>query len=572
MNKELFGIFGDPAEFVRLRPRTEFDRIVEGERLTVGVRDVGLDVPDRTATYQDERGTCVIWGEAYPPTLAANAAEWLLDRYLDAGSDAFAELNGSYLVAVETADDAFVLTDPIRSWECYYTDDPGVRAFGTDPAAVARTIETPTLQRQQLLEFAHLGIVLGAETVFEELDRVPFDGRITASAADELRRFVYRPREFDYAGELAERLDEAVRRRLSLPGTKGLLLSAGFDSRTILARNSKLDACYTVGSPGSREATVAGRLAEQYGVPHRTLAPGESHLETDWESIQYGHGIKESIHIHHANYVDQIDVDTVYHGLLFDTFLRGHFLPRDDYRAFGHRLPRNGLASNPDPVSTLLTEKFGYIPACDAYGVSCPDGADSRQFARRALERELSRGDDRVDSDYNATALLGIRNQPTTTFRTHLVDHYLESFVAADSGLLQWHLTAPPEQRNSRTFLDAVGRLEGDVLRYRPPDRPHDSEKLNAVEQFVRARVPFLKPFEKSWPDRRAYYEQQNLDRKLFSAHPEIHDLPVRLKLRLNDLSCWINRVVDSGVVGPSTILSPPAERFTLTERRLPSQ
>ena len=569
MNKELFGVFGDTEAFERFRDRSAFDAVVEGDGLTVGVRDLGLNVPNRSATYEDENGACVVWGEAYPPSIAANTASWLLERYREAGNAALSSLNGSYLAAVETDGEAIVATDPVRSWECYYGDAAGVRVFGTDPAAVARTIPSPTLRRQQLLEFAHLGVVLGDRTVFDELRRVPFDGRLLADSTEAFERFAYRPREFDYVGELAERLDRAIRRRTTHPGSKGLMLSAGFDSRTILARHGDLDACYTIGRSDSAETAVASRLAEQHDTPHSALVSDGRHLNTDWETIRYGHGIKESLHVHHARYVDQIDVDTIYHGLLFDTFLRGHFLPKDGYELFGRRLPRGRLEPDPDPIGALLARKFGVIPQGGEFREGPTASASgTMQFVRDALERELSGLDDRVDSPHNAAALLGIQNQPTTTFRTHLADHYLESFVAADAELLEWHLATPPEHRNTRTLLRAIERLDDDVLQFRPPDRPYDSQVLNAVEQFVRGTVPFLKPFEKSWPDRRDYYERENLDQRLFSTHEEVHDLPVRLKLRLNDITCWVNNTLDAPVLGPIAVLDPPADRFSADEMR----
>jgi asparagine synthase (glutamine-hydrolysing) len=566
MHKELFGVFGDAELFSRLRSPSAFDRIVEGERATVGVRDAALDVPDRTATFTDEDGTCVIWGEAYAPDAAGNAAEWLLGRYRTVGAEAFSDLNGSYLAFVDTGGTAAVVTDPVRSWECYYTDAVERRVFGTDPAAVASFIDRPTLQRAQLLEFAHLGLVLGDETLFRELRRVPLDGRLRADATEELRRFVYRPQEFDYVGELARRLERAIQRRTKLPGRKGLLLSAGFDSRTILAGHSDLDVCYTVSAPGSSEADVAERLSRQYGTPHRTLDPDGRYLNTEWEDVRYAHGIKESLHIHHGGNTDEIDADTVYHGLLFDTFFRGHFLPRDDLDVLGYRLPSDDLEPDPDPVTTLLTEKFGYIPAADEYGATCPPTDDgSLSFARDAVARQLPALEDRFESAYDATALVGIQNQPTTTFRTHLADHFLESFVAVDAELLAWHLSTPPEYRNTDTLVRAIERLDSAALRHRPPDRPRGSQSLNAIEQFVRSRLPLVSSFERSWPDRRRHYRERGLDRELFPAHPELHDLPVRLKLRLNDATRWVNHVAD-GELSPTTVLRPPAAAFPVDE------
>ncbi|WP_254662856.1 hypothetical protein [Haladaptatus sp. W1] len=78
-------------------------------------------------------------------------------------------------------------------------------------------------------EFLHMGVVLGDKTLFHELHRAPFDGYLTPDEAGELDRFVYEEREMDYASELADRMQRAIRLRSRQPGKKGLLLSAGYD-------------------------------------------------------------------------------------------------------------------------------------------------------------------------------------------------------------------------------------------------------------------------------------------------------------------------------------------------------
>lgn len=129
-NKELFGVFGDRDEFEQLRSDQAFD-IVDGEYGTVGIRDPHLGVPGRSTAYTGENGACVVWGEAYvPESEATNAAQWMLHQYANRGMDAFSALNGSYLAFIEYDGDARLITDPIRTWECFYTDVSGVACSG----------------------------------------------------------------------------------------------------------------------------------------------------------------------------------------------------------------------------------------------------------------------------------------------------------------------------------------------------------------------------------------------------------------------------------------------------------
>ncbi|MFB9808999.1 hypothetical protein ACFFQF_29590 [Haladaptatus pallidirubidus] len=82
MNKEIFGVFGDRDEFEQFRTAHEFDDIVTSDVATVGIRDTGLGIPGRSASYSGEDGSCIIWGEAYPNKRGwSEPAHWLLEQY-----------------------------------------------------------------------------------------------------------------------------------------------------------------------------------------------------------------------------------------------------------------------------------------------------------------------------------------------------------------------------------------------------------------------------------------------------------------------------------------------------------
>ncbi|WP_458210697.1 asparagine synthase-related protein [Haladaptatus sp. NG-SE-30] len=569
MNKEIFGVFGDRDEFERFRFEREFDDIVTSDVATVGIRDTGLGIPGRSASYSGELGSCVIWGEAYPNKRGwSEPARWLLEEYAEKGTDAIRALNGSYLAFIEHEGDAVVLTDPIRSWECFYTDDPGVRVFGSDAAEVAKTIDNHTMRRQSVGEFLHMGVVLGNKTLFHELHRTSFDGYLRADEMGELDRFVYDEQEMDYASELADRMQRAIRRRSRQPGKKGLLLSAGYDSRTLLSQFPEIEHCYTVGMPDAQEVKVARRLAKQYGVDHTTLVTNDRYIMPGEQKVRDTNGIKESIHIHHAGYNNDIEVDTMYHGLLFDTLLRGFGQKRSELELFGKQVPRKRMETDPNPVEASF-DNFGYLPdesrqVAEQY-TSDPDAAD--EFVRQAIATEFDRCWTRTDSVQNALSLFSISNQPTIPFRTHLADNYLESFIAADTELLEWHLQTPPEHRTTETFIRAIRQLDGDLFRHRPPDRPYTSMLLSEMERFARRKLPFVRKFESAWPDRQKVYDRYNLDQRLFPEHEAIHELPSRHKLRINDMVGWVAQCSET-MVNPTDVLYMPAETRSSDEVR----
>ncbi len=559
MNRELFGVFGGIDAFERFRSRDEFDSVLTGSTLTVGITDPDLGTPGWSTAYAGDDGCCLIWGEAYVPGDESNAARWLLESYEADGLEALRKLNGSYLAVLDagTNGDAFVATDPVRSRECFYTDEPGVRAFGTDAAAIARTVTDPTLHREAILEFLHLGVTLGEKTAVSELHRLPLDSRLLPTATDALDRFVYSPREFDVVGELADRLERALQRRSVLPGRKGVLLSAGYDSRIILSQLEDIERSYTVGAPNAAEVRGAKRLAEQYGASHTAFPPDERYLRADESKVRHSHGVKESLHIHHAGYADEIDVDTMYHGLLCDTFFRGHFAARETIDVLGKRIPTGRLESDPNPVEVLL-EKFGYSRAASRELADRTSfDAEPTTFAREAIADEFAAKRWRADSVQNALTCCGIANQPSMPFHDHLSDRFLTSFLAMDRELIDWHLQTPPEYRTTDTFLRACRQIDADILRHRPPDRPYDTTILNEIEGFVRRKTPFLTPFEPPWPDRETLFDRYDLDQRLLDDVEHLHGLPARHKLRLTDLRGWLEYWSDTKE-RPLSWLDPP--------------
>jgi asparagine synthase (glutamine-hydrolysing) len=543
MNRELFGVFGGADAFGHHAAPSEFDRVLEGDVVTVGVRD-DTGLPQGTDLHSDDTGLCVIWGEAYAPD--DNPARWLLDRYAAAGRPALSELNGSYLAVLEHDGDAIVATDLLRTRECFYADTSHGRAFGSDPTRVAATQPSPTVDQRGVLQFLYLGVVLGGRTPIRELGRVRMDAVLTGGSVEPLDRFVYDPREFDYASELAGRLERAIHRRARSRGRTGILLGAGYDSRAVLAVHPGVDACYTVGDRTSSEVRVAERLARQYGADHVRLEPDRRYLVPSSAEIAYSQGLRETLHIHHAGHEDDMCVDEIFHGMLFDTLFRNHFLPGAGIEVGNLTVPLPWLDSDPDLLTAfqdslgIIVPSVDLVKRCDAV-----DADDSVTFLRRTFDRELERCYDRCDRRLNAFAQLGIRARPTMPFRTHLANQFRERFVAADPALVEWHLLTPPEHRTTETFLRAARSLDDGLLTHRPPDRPVDSPVLNEVASYLGRSLPFLDGQTSPWPDRRRLYDAYDLDRALLSDVPELHDAPVQFKLRVNDIRGWISRVGD---------------------------
>ncbi|MDG5776929.1 asparagine synthase-related protein [Haloarculaceae archaeon H-GB2-1] len=554
MNKELFGVFGDRDALQRFRSPEQFDVIVEGPTMAVGVRDSALGTPGRSTVHETARGMAVVWGEAFVDgTTYEDPARLLVETAGAGGRGVFDRLNGSFLAVVDLVDGPqVVVNDPIRSRECFYTDEPGVRVFGTDPATVASVVDDPEVRSEPLMEFLIMGVVLGDRTILHGVDRVPFDAVVTAEATDSLARFVYDPRKGNHATELGERLSRALERRAGYAGKKGLLLSSGCDSRTVLAGAPDIDVCYTIGTGTGDDIDGAKKIATQYDTPHETLTVDDRYLNTCADVVQYSSAIWESVHIHHAGYVDQMDVDVIYHGGLGDSLFRGHFQPLDGIRLGGCRCPPYSVAENPN-LSDYVSQTFGYIPIEEHLSVL--DDDCSERFACRRIRERLSDLSWRYDGSQNGLAAVGLENTPTLSFRAHLADTFVESLVMADAELLQWHLQTPPSARSDETYVRALRTLDADILRHRPPNLRFDSFTLSQLDAFLRQKLPLTKAYEGPWPDREVLYEKQDLDNKLLAGFPQVHDLPWRLKLRINDLATWLEHATGEIGLTPTEML-----------------
>lgn len=544
-NRELFGVFGGPTTFDRFRSRDEFHRIVSGPGVTAGIRDDGLERPGWSSAVETSDGCAVIWGEVVPPADATKpAAAWLLDAVRARGVEAFDELNGSYVSVVDTDGTVRVVPDLLRSRECFYADPDGVRVFGTDAARVARCLQRATIDGIGLNQLLYFGVVFHERTLLRELRRVPFDSALHESGSDPLDRVIYRPTSRSreaHARDLADRLTAAVERRAGYPAPKGVLSSAGFDSRLILAALPELDVSYTLGTPTTPEVVTARQLADQYDVDHELLPVNQDYLKTSDDIVQHTGGIRESLHIHHRGNEDRIKVRTMYHGLLLDTVLRDIYLPGNRIEAFGHALPLPGLVSDPDPL-VFMRERLGIYGGRGSLLAPHPeaDQLSESEFLRRTMSAAMDDCRDYADSIYNAMSLLGLKVTQALPFHTHLADNYFGSLVAADAELIDWHLITPPQHRNDRTYQRALEHVDDDLLAHRPPDRPHRSYMLNQIEKFLRRRLPLVDEPGTPWPDRDGIYDAQGLDYELFPQTPAVYSLPPRVKLRINDAMIWL--------------------------------
>jgi asparagine synthetase B (glutamine-hydrolysing) len=221
-------------------------------------------------------------------------ASLLLDHYLSGGIRSVSDLNGTFSIAIWEAKDRklTLLKDRYGYTNLYYWASAERFMFGSE----YKTISWHPRFRRVLSPVAASDVMLyrfmpGQRTLFTDIQSVPQatiftyqHGRIDMSTYWRPSFFVpwNKPKsDKEYAGELYERLDTAVRRRIK-PDTS-LLVTGGLDSRTILGLHHQAGPdsglqTLTVGLPTGDDVIIGRELAEKIQVPHHHLPIDDSYL------------------------------------------------------------------------------------------------------------------------------------------------------------------------------------------------------------------------------------------------------------------------------------------------------
>jgi hypothetical protein len=67
--------------------------------------------------------------------------------------------------------------------------------------------------------------------------------------------------------------------------------------------------------------------------------------------------------------------------------------------------------------------------------------------------------------------------------------------------------------------------------------------------------VPFVSGYQGPWPDRARLYRERSLDQEIFADEPNVAPLSWRLKLRINDITTWLETTVGESPFDPSDLV-----------------
>ncbi len=235
----------------------------------------GIVNPETQPVFNEDGSLCIVMdGEVFDYDLEkrslierghhfrlpGNDVEYGLHLYEEYGPEAFAKLNGSFLLALydRTTHELLLVNDRFSSHPLFYYCDGERLIFGTQ---LRPLLQFPPLPRrlylQAVFEFFAFQCVLGDRTFYEDVKILPsasivrFRNGMLSSGRYWRMRYTDEARsEEHYVKVLADAFQKAVARRTAGNHRLGILLSGGLDSRGVLAADNegKISVAFTLGS------------------------------------------------------------------------------------------------------------------------------------------------------------------------------------------------------------------------------------------------------------------------------------------------------------------------------------
>ncbi|GFK94825.1 Asparagine synthetase [glutamine-hydrolyzing] 3 [Fundidesulfovibrio magnetotacticus] len=260
------------------------------------------------------------------------------------------------------------------------------------------------------------------------------------------------------AGQLAELIKAAIRRKTSDGARPALFLSGGMDTRTILAAFADMGrppACFTINQFPNREVQVARKLAETVGAPHTFLPFFPDHYRSVFDKALRLTGALQHPMCMFLGFADQVSshADVAFHGHGFDYFFQGMYLPAVfPLKPRGHTLYYRYLRRLQGDVTDFFIRNISYrIGELDSSGIvrarHAPELADA---LRAEVSRTAAEAAEICSSPYDVLEYLTFYNLARHyTFADHWGLNTLlpQRAVSFDNALFDFQQTMPPKHR-----------------------------------------------------------------------------------------------------------------------------
>jgi hypothetical protein len=234
---------------------------------------------------RDDRHTICVAGTLIFDGQHGNKALRDLREALLRGEDLiglFPRFRGPYTLVMidKVADELFILNSREGLRHCFMTKHRELRAYSTNLLLLAALVDG-TACPEAIRQFVHLGAVLGENTIFEEVERVPAASLVKCClgkwSSTRLWRLTTRPPDYGISIKrateaLIESLVNSLEFAKNIPSGRVVAdLTGGTDSRMVLCSLMQKHFCpiaATSGRPDSANVRIARAVAKKLGIEH----------------------------------------------------------------------------------------------------------------------------------------------------------------------------------------------------------------------------------------------------------------------------------------------------------------
>ncbi len=344
-------------------------------------------------------------GQGHQFHYANSSPEYCLHLYEQQGKSAFAELNGSFIIAVYDSDthEFLLVNDRYSSRPLYYHYDGSRLAFGSQVRPLLRIPGLPRgLDVHSVYDFFTFQRILGSRTYFKHIQTLNpasilriRNGVLSIERYWEISNAHQTHSQSYYVEKLTDAIKHAVSIRTGDSHRLGLLLSGGLDSRTILAAagRGRINAAFTVGDFDNREVGTARDIATAYDCRHVFLKRDIDHYYNMLETaVDIGDGMYRFDGAHDIGLFDLMnkDADILLHGFAYDVLFKGCRMPLRPMQLFRqtYYLPRINVPQNASKMEIIemIKQRSLLDTSC---GLFKDDAKRIIDCANQSIESEL---------------------------------------------------------------------------------------------------------------------------------------------------------------------------------------
>jgi asparagine synthase (glutamine-hydrolysing) len=301
-----------------------------------------LNAVDQPLKHGKEDCWIVFHGELYGRNEGQDDISYTLERYVETGDRCIEDLNGIFHFCIydRRTGQIKLFNDKFGLQPLYYSILPEREGFvfgGEVKAILKQEKVSRAPDFMSLADFFHYGQILGCKTLFRDILLLPpgsiltYDIKLKRASThpywDLLTLFCKNGSYNDRtsADECVSLFVNAIEKRSGNQDVLGLSLSAGLDSRAVLAglqEKAAGVATYTLGLPGCADERLAARMAAVAKTDHEFVPLGEHYLQ-DFEEMAGGM-VRLSDGMYHPHESTEMAALEYFRKGRFKILLRGH--------------------------------------------------------------------------------------------------------------------------------------------------------------------------------------------------------------------------------------------------------